>query len=154
MSVDVSVLTPVLNEEEHIREAAAKMLSQRFNGTIEFIFIDGASEDRTVEILRELARSDSRVRILDNPRRSTPSSLNIGLAAFNILPIPPLDGYNFWLGVLPPSLARLLYPLNQYGFMLLILLVMLPSFGGPDLLSALIGPVLSLFSRLVTGGFL
>ena len=78
--VDVSVLTPVLNEEEHIREVADKMLAQRFDGTIEFLFIDGASEDRTAEILRELQRDDERVRILQNPRRSTPVGLNIGLA--------------------------------------------------------------------------
>jgi GT2 family glycosyltransferase len=77
--VDVSVLTPVLNEEEHIREVAAKMLAQRFDGTIEFVFIDGDSDDRTVEILMELQRSDDRVRILPNPRRSTPVALNIGL---------------------------------------------------------------------------
>jgi succinoglycan biosynthesis protein ExoA len=80
MPVDVSVLTPVLNEEEHIRDAAAKMLSQRFDGSVEFLFIDGASEDRTVAILRELAQVDPRIRILENPRRSTPIALNIGLA--------------------------------------------------------------------------
>lgn len=80
--------------------------------------------------------------------------LNIALAAFNILPIPPLDGYNFWLGVLPPPLARLLWPLNQYGFLILIILIMLPSFGGPDLITALIGPVQAFFRRLVTGGLL
>jgi succinoglycan biosynthesis protein ExoA len=78
--VDVSVLTPVLNEEEHIREVAAKMLAQRFDGTIEFLFIDGDSHDRTAEILRELQLEDDRVRILQNPRRSTPVGLNIGLA--------------------------------------------------------------------------
>lgn len=78
--VDVSVLTPVLDEEEHIGEVAAKMLAQRFDGTIEFLFIDGASEDRTAEILRELQRSDPRVGILQNPLRSTPAGLNIGLA--------------------------------------------------------------------------
>jgi succinoglycan biosynthesis protein ExoA len=78
--VDVSVLTPVLNEEKHIREAAATMLTQRFPGSVEFLFIDGASEDRTVEILRELQREDPRIRILENPRRSTPVGLNIGLA--------------------------------------------------------------------------
>jgi succinoglycan biosynthesis protein ExoA len=96
MPVDVSVLTPVLNEEEHIREAAAKMLSQRFDGTVEFIFIDGASEDRTVEILRELARADSRVRILDNPRRSTPISLNIGLAEARGAFIARMDAHTFY----------------------------------------------------------
>lgn len=78
--VDVSVLTPVLNEEAHIREAAARMLAQRFDGTIEFIFIDGDSDDRTAEVLRELQRADPRVRILQNPMRTTPVGLNIGLA--------------------------------------------------------------------------
>jgi succinoglycan biosynthesis protein ExoA len=81
MSVDVSVLTPVLNEEEHIREAAASMLAQRFDGTVEFIFVDGGSDDRTPEILRELERDDPRVRTLENPKRSTPVALNIGLDA-------------------------------------------------------------------------
>jgi Zn-dependent protease len=79
-------------------------------------------------------------------------SLNIALAAFNILPIPPLDGYNFWIGVLPPALARFLWPLNQYGFLILIILIMAPGFGGPNLISSLIGPVQSFFHDLVTGG--
>jgi succinoglycan biosynthesis protein ExoA len=96
MAVDVSVLTPVLNEEEHIREAAAKMLSQRFPGNIEFIFIDGDSDDRTVEILRELAQADPRVRILDNPRRSTPISLNIGLAEARGAYIARMDAHTLY----------------------------------------------------------
>jgi Zn-dependent protease len=79
--------------------------------------------------------------------------LNVGLAAFNILPIPPLDGYNFWLGVLPPALARFLWPLAQYGFLILIALVMLPRFGGPDLLGLLMRPVMGFFLQLVTGTF-
>jgi succinoglycan biosynthesis protein ExoA len=79
--VDVSVLTPVLDEEAYIRDAARSMLSQQFDGEIEFIFIDGRSEDRTVEILRELASADPRIRILDNERRSTPIALNLGLGA-------------------------------------------------------------------------
>ena len=89
MAVDVSVLTPVLNEEEHIRDAAAKMLAQRFDGNIEFIFIDGASDDATVEILRELQQVDPRIRILENPRRSTPISLNIGLSQACLLYTSP-----------------------------------------------------------------
>src|SRR3954452_17625634 len=77
--VDVSVLTPVLNEEAYIEAAARAMLAQRLEGSIEFIFVDGRSEDRTVEKLRELAAADPRVMVLDNPRRSTPVALNIGL---------------------------------------------------------------------------
>jgi glycosyltransferase involved in cell wall biosynthesis len=94
--VDVSVLTPVLNEEEHIREVAAKMLSQDFDGTIEFIFIDGDSEDRTVEILRELQQEDPRVRILRNPRRSTPVGLNIGLADARGAYIARMDAHTLY----------------------------------------------------------
>lgn len=96
--------------------------------------------------LPDLARSTRQILL-------TMQVINISLATFNILPIPPLDGYNFWLGVLPPSLSHFLYPLNQYGFLILIGLVMLPILGGPDLLSVLIEPVRDFFTRLVTGGF-
>jgi succinoglycan biosynthesis protein ExoA len=96
MPVDVSVLTPVLNEEDHIREVAAKMLAQHFDGTIEFLFIDGASEDRTGEILLELQRADPRVRILQNPMRSTPVSLNIGLANARGAYIARMDAHTLY----------------------------------------------------------
>jgi succinoglycan biosynthesis protein ExoA len=79
--VDVSVLVPVLNEERHVRAAAAAMRAQDFAGSAEFLFIDGGSEDGTPEILRELAAEDPRVRVLENPQRSTPIALNIGLRA-------------------------------------------------------------------------
>jgi succinoglycan biosynthesis protein ExoA len=96
MTVDVSVLTPVLNEEAHIREAAEKMLAQRFDGTVEFIFVDGSSEDDTVAILRELQAADPRVRVLDNPRRSTPVGLNIGLAAAGGAFIARMDAHTLY----------------------------------------------------------
>ena len=47
VTVDVSVLTPVLNEERHIEDAVATMRSQQFEGELEFIFADGGSSDRT-----------------------------------------------------------------------------------------------------------
>ena len=77
--VDVSVLVPVLNEERHIRESVEAMLSQRFTGEIEFLFMDGSSEDRTKAILEEMAAQDHRIRVLDNPKRRTTYGLNIGL---------------------------------------------------------------------------
>jgi glycosyltransferase involved in cell wall biosynthesis len=72
------------------------MLSQRFDGTIEFIFIDGASNDRTAEVLREFARTDPRVRIFENPRRSTPISLNIGLAEARGAFIARMDAHTLY----------------------------------------------------------
>jgi succinoglycan biosynthesis protein ExoA len=77
--VDVSVLVPVLNEERHIRETVAAMQAQRFDGTVELLFADGGSDDRTREILSEMAAGDPRIRVLDNPRRRTASGLNVCL---------------------------------------------------------------------------
>ncbi|HEY5726361.1 MAG TPA: glycosyltransferase, partial [Methylomirabilota bacterium] len=79
VKVDVSVLIPVLNEERHIRESVEAMLSQSYDGEIEFLFMDGDSDDRTKEILEEMAASDHRIRVLDNPQRRTTFGLNIGL---------------------------------------------------------------------------
>jgi succinoglycan biosynthesis protein ExoA len=79
--LDVSVLVPVLNEEGHLRDAAAAMLAQEFDGAIEYLFIDGGSSDASLEILAELAAADRRVRVLQNPARRTPHALNLGLRA-------------------------------------------------------------------------
>jgi succinoglycan biosynthesis protein ExoA len=78
--VKCSVLIPVLDEERHIARTLDAMRRQRFSGGIEFLVVDGGSADRTREILSELAREDSRVRVLENPRKTTPSGLNIALA--------------------------------------------------------------------------
>jgi Zn-dependent protease len=56
-------------------------------------------------------------------------SLNFLLAAFNMLPIPPLDGGNVLAGLVPESAARLIDALRPYGFLLLyILLLFTPVF--------------------------
>jgi succinoglycan biosynthesis protein ExoA len=94
--VDVSVLTPVLNEEGHIREAVAAMRSQHFAGELEFIFVDGRSEDRSTEILRALAREDPRIKVLDNPARRTPQALNIGLDAARGEFVARMDAHTYY----------------------------------------------------------
>ncbi|MEA2410749.1 MAG: hypothetical protein QOC77_1310 [Thermoleophilaceae bacterium] len=91
--IHVSVLTPVLNEEEHIRTTVASMQRQELDGEIEFIFIDGHSSDRTRAILEELAVSDPRIRVLDNPDRTTAFALNIGLAASRGQYVARMDGH-------------------------------------------------------------
>jgi glycosyltransferase involved in cell wall biosynthesis len=76
----VSVLTPVYNEEPHLTETLERFLSQDDpGGAIEFIFIDGASSDGTRELLAQAAGQDSRIVLLDNPKRVTSAGLNIGL---------------------------------------------------------------------------
>jgi succinoglycan biosynthesis protein ExoA len=79
-AADVSVLVPVLNEERYIAQSVAAMQRQRFPGRIELLFVDGGSSDRTREILESLAAGDDRVRVLDNPRRTSTSGLNVALS--------------------------------------------------------------------------
>src|SRR4051794_30126369 len=102
-SVDVSVLTPVLDEEQHIRDTVASMRRQRFDGKIEFLFIDGRSTDRTRAILEELAVEDPRIRVLDNPQRTTAYALNVGLAASRGRYVARMDGHTSY----PPDYLAL-----------------------------------------------
>jgi succinoglycan biosynthesis protein ExoA len=101
--VDVSVLTPVLNEETHIRETVAAMCRQEFDGAVEFLFMDGRSEDGTRAILDDLARRDPRIRVIDNPGRGIPQGLNVGLQSARGEYIARMDAHTHY----PPSyLAR------------------------------------------------
>jgi succinoglycan biosynthesis protein ExoA len=98
----VSVLIPVLDEEEDIREATLRMLAQDIDGSVEFIFLDGGSADRTRGILRELAVADPRIRLVDNPHRRTPHALNIGLRAARGEFVARMDAHTYY----PPSYLR------------------------------------------------
>ena len=95
-TVDVSVLVPVLNEEAHIRETAGAMLAQRFEGEIEYLFVEGRSSDRTRALLEELAERDPRVHVLDNPARRTPNALNIGLRAARGEFVARMDAHTYY----------------------------------------------------------
>jgi succinoglycan biosynthesis protein ExoA len=78
-AVDCSVLVPVLNEERYIESSVTTMRRQRFPGSLEFIFADGGSGDRTREILEGLASEDPRIRVFDNPVGSVSGGLNVCL---------------------------------------------------------------------------
>lgn len=56
------------------------------------------------------------------------ASLNIGLAVFNLLPIPPLDGSKILNSVLPDKIYYKILKYEQYGFLILILLLNFPPF--------------------------
>ncbi len=78
-AVVASVLVPVRNEEGQIRDTIARIQAQRFDDPVEFLFVEGRSNDGTRALLEELTEADLRMQVLDNPRRTVPAALNVGL---------------------------------------------------------------------------
>lgn len=72
---------------------------------------------------------------------------NIILGFYNLIPIPPLDGFSILVGLLPADLAYRLEAVRQYGFLLLMLLV----FAGGGIIGSILTPPVETILRLVTG---
>jgi teichuronic acid biosynthesis glycosyltransferase TuaG len=71
MPLELSVITPLYNAEEYLRETAGSVLSQSY-ANFEWIIVDDCSTDSSPEMVKELAREDSRVRPIFLSRNSGP----------------------------------------------------------------------------------
>jgi len=89
----VSVILPVLNEEPHLEESVAAILSQDYLGVFEVILALGPSRDRTDEIAQTLAAGDNRVKLVANPTGKTAAGLNLAIATSKSPIIVRVDGH-------------------------------------------------------------
>jgi Zn-dependent protease len=77
--------------------------------------------------------------------------INLLLFAFNLIPIPPLDGFTILMGVLPPEMAYRLTPLRQYGTVILLVAIFILPRIGLDVLGWFIGPVFRIGLPVLVG---
>lgn len=77
--------------------------------------------------------------------------LNVSLAVFNFLPLHPLDGGKILLGLVSDDMAKEWDGLlRRYGIFILLLLI-LPLYGGVSPLFALMNPIINFILKLLIG---
>ncbi len=74
--------------------------------------------------------------------------VNFSLAAFNMIPVPPLDGSRILMAILPPFWRPVLAPLERYGIAILLLLILLGGGFGSSIRGGIVNPVRDLLMGL------
>jgi glycosyltransferase involved in cell wall biosynthesis len=110
---EISIFLPVLNEEPNLRPLHARLdeVLQKLDRTAEIIYVDDGSTDDSLNVLRELARLDPRVRVIALRRNygQTPA-MAAGIDAARGEVLVPMDAD---LQNDPADIARLLEKIDE-----------------------------------------
>jgi len=79
MSLKISVITVCLNAERFLADCLESVAAQG-DSLFEHIIVDGGSTDSTVDIIREYAAADSRIRWISEPDQGISDAMNKGVA--------------------------------------------------------------------------
>ena len=91
----VSVIMPVRNESRYIAECIESLLLQDYPlDDMEWIFVDGCSKDKTVELLNGYKdKYPLLIKVFNNPQKIVPFAMNIGISASSGKYIVRLDAH-------------------------------------------------------------
>ena len=78
--------------------------------------------------------------------------INLVLAIFNFIPIPPLDGSKILAGLVPYKYHNELAKFEYYGPRVLFGLILISMFTRLNIFSLVISPIMSIFLKLFTFG--
>jgi len=91
----VSIIIPCRNEAGWIERCLASVAANDYpKDRLEILIVDGLSDDGTPAILETLAAEHPHVRVLENPNRTAPAALNIGITEANGDVIMRMDAHN------------------------------------------------------------
>lgn len=78
----VSIICPIYNEESCIEACIESVLAQDLSSDEwELLLIDGGSEDQTRKRIAPFLERNVNIRLIDNPHRTVPYAMNIGIRA-------------------------------------------------------------------------
>lgn len=109
----LSLFLPVLNEEDNLRPMHAKIQEalKELNKSAEIIYVDDGSTDKSLQILREIATEDSRVRVISLRRNyGQTAAMSAGIDAAKGEILIPMDAD---LQNDPKDISRLLEKLDE-----------------------------------------
>ena len=109
----VSLIIPCRNEERFIGACLESVLANDYpNVRLEVVVVDGMSKDGTRAIVEGFARQHAFIRLLDNPKKITPTALNIGIAHAKGEIIMRMDAH---ARLEDDYISRCVEALNKYG---------------------------------------
>lgn len=80
--IEVSVIVPVRNEAAYIGSCLESIVRNDYPAeSLEILVVDGCSEDETRRIVQEFSARHRQIRLLENPDRTVPFAMNIGIEA-------------------------------------------------------------------------
>ncbi len=91
----VSIVMPVRNRPEQVAEAIASVIAQTYPRW-QLLVVDDGSTDSTPDVVRDLARADDRIHLMQEDRRGVSGARNAGLAEANGELVAFLDSDNTW----------------------------------------------------------